>query len=269
MIKKHIVLFDMDGTLTEPREAFDKRLLEPLRELSIYSEIGILTGSDQDYLFEQMNLLIRYSELRYLTHLLPCNGTKHYSPPRLPDDVYKLIHEKNMEEHLGVGCFRQLMMILCSQQERMCYDNEIPLTGHFLSYRGSMINWSPIGRNATIFQRKQFVEYDNSQTPTLRQKELDRIDYKINLRCQKKVIIKLGGETSFDIFPEGWDKTYALKHFPDHVCWFVGDRCGLNGNDKEIYDLLNKEGRAFWTRSTENTAGIIRGITKAIKNYEQ
>ena len=53
MNKKHIVLFDMDGTLTEPRKQFDKRLLTPLRELSLFSEIGILTGSDHDYLFEQ------------------------------------------------------------------------------------------------------------------------------------------------------------------------------------------------------------------------
>ena len=39
MNKKHIVLFDMDGTLTPPREEFDKRLLQSLRELSLYAEI--------------------------------------------------------------------------------------------------------------------------------------------------------------------------------------------------------------------------------------
>ena len=268
MIKKHIVLFDMDGTLTEPREQFHKRLLEPLRELSCHAELGIVTGSDQDYLFEQMKTLIRFSELRYQTHLLPCNGTKHYMPPRLPDDVYKLVHKLDMQEHLGKDCFRQLMMILCSNQEMMCYDDNIPLTGHFISYRDSMINWCPIGRNANNLQRNKFIELDNSTNPTLRLKQIDKLKYKINLRCKNNVTIKLGGETSFDIYPEGWDKTYALKHFPDHIVWFVGDRCGQNGNDKEIYDLLNKEGRAFWTRNTKNTAGIIRGITKAIKNYE-
>jgi phosphomannomutase len=95
---------------------------------------------------------------------------------------------------------------------------------------------------------------------------MDKIKHKINLRCPKEVMVALGGETSFDIYPTGWDKTYALKHFQDYTCWFVGDRCGEGGNDKEIYDLLNKKGRAFWTRNTENTAGIIRGITKEIKN---
>ena len=129
-----------------------------------------------------------------------------------------------------------------------------------------MINWCPIGRNANHLQRKQFVELDNSTSPTLRLRELDKLNHKINLRCNNNVVVKLGGETSFDIYPQGWDKTYALRHFPDHICWFVGDRCGAGGNDKEIYDLLNKEGRAFWTRSTENTAGIIRNIVNEISN---
>ena len=153
------------------------------------------------------------------------------------------------------------------RQEEVCH-YDIPLTGHFISYRGSMINWCPIGRNANFAQRQQFIESDNKEYPTIRIREMDRIKYKINLRCTKQISIKLGGETSLDIYPKGWDKTYALKHFDDYVCWFVGDRCGEDGNDKEIYELLNKEGRAFWTRGTENTAGIIRGITKAIKNYE-
>ena len=61
---------------------------------------------------------------------------------------------------------------------------DIPLSGHFIDYRRSMVNWCPIGRNANPKQRKQFIRHDNSQSPTLRQKELDKVGYKINLRCQ-------------------------------------------------------------------------------------
>ena len=157
------------------------------------------------------------------------------------------------------------MMILCSQQEMICYNDSVPLTGHFISYRGSMINWCPIGRNANAKQRREFSEIDNSTIPSLRKKELDKVNYKINLRCNDRVVVKLGGETSFDIYPTGWDKTYALKHFENHTCWFVGDRCGADGNDREIYELLKKEGRGFWTKNTENTAEIVNHITSLIK----
>ena len=266
MNRKHIVLFDMDGTLTPPREPLDRKLLQPLRDLSLHADIGILTGSDIDYLKFQMKYLIKYSELRYKTHLLPCNGTKHYTPPTESDEKHKLIHNVDMNQHLGDESFRQLMMILCSHQEMLCYNNKIPLTGNFISYRGSMINWCPIGRNANKQQRQQFIEFDKSTNIAFRTRELDKIKYKMSLRSTSKVDIKLGGETSFDIYPAGWDKTYALKHFSNYTCWFVGDRCGIDGNDKEIYEFLKNKNRSFWTHSTNQTASIIQNIIEIISD---
>ena len=68
----------------------------------------------------------------------------------------------------------------------------------------------------------------------------------------------MGGDTSFDIYPTGWDKTYALKYFENRTCWFVGDRCSPGGNDYEIYELLKKSNRAFQTSNPIQTGWIIR-----------
>ena len=58
-MNKTIVLFDMDGTLTEPRGSFNPKILEPsLLKLSQYVDIGIITGSDEDYLREQMEVFL-------------------------------------------------------------------------------------------------------------------------------------------------------------------------------------------------------------------
>ena len=70
----------------------------------------------------------------------------------------------------------------------------------------------------------------------------------------------------FDIFPTGWDKTYALKHFPFYNYWFVGDRCGPNGNDKEIYDLLKPQNRAYETNSPKETGEITKSIINEIQD---
>ena len=75
--------------------------------------------------------------------------------------------------------------------------------------------------------------------------------------CLDRLTIKLGGETSFDIYPKGWDKTFALQHFEDYQCWFVGDRCGENGNDQAIYERLRVHGRSFEVRSTKETLNLI------------
>jgi phosphomannomutase len=254
-MKKNIVLFDMDGTLTEPRGKFNTELLLDLRRLSKHADIGIVTGSDIDYINQQMEKLIKYSELRYITHLLPCNGTKYYRPPSQADDAYTLIHSNDMSSELPKDCLREVFKVITNSQADACY-YPIPLTGHFINYRGSMINWCPIGRNANTLQREAFVKFDkeNGFRESLRRS----LETKLELLCPNKLTIKMGGDTSFDIYPRGWDKTYALQHFPDKTVWFVGDRCDPSGNDYELYETLRDKERSFSTSNPMQTGWIIR-----------
>ena len=165
-----------------------------------------------------------------------------------------------MREQLGEQNFKNIMMTLLAKQNSIqTHPSTLPLTGHFISYRGSMINWCPIGRNASDEDRKKFIKYDSNRTPSYRIILLDSLKERFALDGLSDLIdIKLGGDTSFDIYPKKWNKTYALNHFPDWESWFVGDRCGLNGNDKEIYDLLQKDNRSFSTKDTNNTRLIIK-----------
>ena len=135
-------------------------------------------------------------------------------------------------------------------------DEDIPLSGRFIDYRGSMINWCPIGREASRQQRQQFVEIDSSMQ--IRERVLKRLREQIEwMQLEDEVTVKLGGDTSFDIYPTGWDKTYALKHFPDYDVWFVGDRCGENGNDQAIYERLRVYGKSFEVKTTKETLKLI------------
>ena len=55
----------------------------------------------------------------------------------------------------------------------------------------------------------------------------------------------IGGQISFDIFPNGWDKRYCLQHLaaeakkPDGIEYtdihFFGDKTSPGGNDYELY----------------------------------
>ena len=140
--------------------------------------------------------------------------------------------------------------------------NKIPLTGEFVSYRQSLLNWCPIGRAAGDEEREAFIKYD--QENNLRQKYLE--DLRQYCKEKKiKVTCALGGQTSIDIYPAGWDKSYALQHFEDHVCWFIGDKCTGTGNDKQIYDALLDTGRAYQTTGPEETISIINKIIPEIE----
>lgn len=253
---KRIVLFDMDGTLTPPRKELDRDLVPALRELAKISEIGVVTGSDHNYVLQQMGLLMENSEIRYKLHILPCNGTKYYPPPQAAAHSHELAFQKNMREELGELSFSTIMRFILQRQAQLhLYD--IPLTGHFIDYRGSMINWCPIGRNANDSDRQRFQEKDgfDSSFRLNEIKSFDKFMQRTNLT--DKIVVKLGGETSFDIYPKGWDKTFALQHFEGWECWFVGDRCGHNGNDQAIYERLRIHGRAFEVKTTKDTLNLI------------
>jgi len=253
---KKIVLFDMDGTLTPPRKELDRDLIPALRELAKISEIGIVTGSDHNYVLQQMGLLMENSEIRYKLHILPCNGTKYYPPPQDASHKHELNFEKNMREELGEMHFSSIMHQILRRQSQLHLYN-LPLTGHFVDYRGSMINWCPIGRNANDSDRKRFQEFDKEDS-SFRMDEISGLrSFFKRVSIGNSVQVKLGGETSFDIFPKGWDKTFALQHFKDHECWFVGDRCGEGGNDQTIYEKLRVHGRSFEVKNTRETLHLI------------
>ena len=186
---KNIVLYDMDGTLTPPRESLEESLVPVLENLSEVAEIGIVTGSDFDYLKQQVGSLLEHSKIRKRLHLLPCNGTKHYYPPKNNED-HQLLSSNDMLKELGRRNFQQLMLILIEQQQSFASDR-FPLTGHFINYRGSMINWCPIGRNATSEDRQFFVEYDSSYRPTLRERYIERLQHYIGLKRILNVEVKL------------------------------------------------------------------------------
>ncbi len=263
---KTIVLFDMDGTLTESREAFDFEILgSSLCDLiNTGAHVGIITGSDDDYLREQMGSFLENSSSRYKLHLLPCNGTKYFKPPSLANQGFELVHEVSMEEFLTSKKYRELICELVYSQVDICHAGA-PLTGHFINCRGSMINWSPIGRNANKKQREEFMQLDKDKN--LRHRIIEELRAMLKLKkMDKQITIKLGGDTSFDIYPTGWDKTYGLKHFSGWDVWFVGDRCGENGNDREIYEACL--GQSYVTSGPSNTREIIECIIKNIKERQ-
>lgn len=254
---QHLVLFDVDGTLTEARRPIEKAMLKALRELSRYAEIGFLTGSGLEYIKEQLWPALADPIIRQNCHLLPCNGTEYVIPYGDEEIIFNPMSKEYMIDSIGKEDFQKLMNVLCKLQAQVVDENnDLPLTGNFVQNRGSMINWCPIGRNALQEDRDVFKALDNLYG--IRHTYLDKLNNYVSA-AKMNVTVKLGGNTSFDIFPKGWDKTFALNHFdgPNWTFWFVGDRCSPTGNDYEIFSALKDTGRAFEVGSPEETVDII------------
>ena len=114
-----------------------------------------------------------------------------------------------------------------------------------------------MGRNANDKQRKHFKKFDKKFK--FRHQFFSKLQDALKIKEIDGVTVKLGGDTSFDIYPTGWDKTYALRHFGDRNVWFVGDRAhSPKGNDYEIFRAC--EPRSFHTTGPEETREIVRRI---------
>ena len=132
-------------------------MVKTLVELSKEADIGIVTGSGLDYLRTQCNTL--WSEVGSVKmvhlHLLPCNGTQVY---RYLDYKWRQTYSVDMRTEIGNETYTQLLThILGIQKKLLTMDNvSLLFTGNFISYRQSLLNWCPIGRDAQDEERASF-----------------------------------------------------------------------------------------------------------------
>jgi phosphomannomutase len=250
------VLFDMDGTLTPPRSKITEENIFAIKKLLRICRVGVVTGSDKDFAIEQIGMNLFSMGLE----LFPCNGTKHYV---YEDDKEILVSKADsIKTVIGEINYNKLIKEILKLQINCIDSGKISCSGNFISYRDSVLNWSPIGRHCSDEDRSNFEIMDISYN--IREdlfKDLCSITDRLDL---KNLSIKIAGSTSFDIYPAGYDKTYALRSFKsiDDI-WFVGDRCGENGNDKEIAEKLS--GRSFCVSSFREIPAISDQIYNEIR----
>ena len=219
--KKDLILFDIDGTLTESRKIIEKDMINTLHKLyqkKDFLDIGFVGGSDLSKQIEQLGeenfglFKWRFSE----------NGLMSYKDN-------ELIHKKSIIDELGEEKYKKLINICLL----VLSETNIPVKrGNFIELRNGMINISPIGRSCSQKERDEFYELD--KVKKIRENVINKIK---ELFLEDILTFSIGGQISIDIFPIGWDKTYCLQ-FVDNLyekIYFFGDKTEIGGNDYEIY----------------------------------
>ncbi|KAK4573921.1 hypothetical protein RGQ29_031744 [Quercus rubra] len=102
-----------------------------------------------------------------------------------------------------------------------------------MEFRSGMLNVSPIGRNCSQEERDEFEKYDKGRNIQLR--------FQVCVSCEKfahlNLTFSIGGQISFGVFLQGWDKTYCLRYLDGfYEIHFFGDKTYKGGNDHEIYE---------------------------------
>lgn len=129
-------------------------------------------------------------------------------------------------------------------------NSKFPLrTGNHIEIRTGLVNFSILGRNATVDQRAEYVKWDNETA--------ERLEIAVILENKfKDIDFMLGGDTGIDIYPTGKDKRQVLEFIKSEgPVIFFGDKTLPGGND---YPLAISVDVAHRVENWEHTWEILR-----------
>ena len=231
-------LFDVDGTLTKPREAMEAKFADLFESWVSEKYVYLVSGSDLSKIKEQ----IPNNILKKCKGIFPCMGNEFW-----------VDGEKIYENELDIP--DEVESFLDSKVNGSDFDYRKP--PHF-EYRTGMLNFSIVGRGASFALRQYYAEWDEMR------QERSKISKEFNKLFNKKYNLEalVGGQISLDIQQIGKDKGQILEHI-DHGAWpsdrfwetiFFGDKCEKNGND---YSLAKKVDTVWHVKNHEETFNIL------------
>ncbi|OCF59409.1 phosphomannomutase [Kwoniella mangroviensis CBS 10435] len=214
---KTICMFDVDGTLSLARQEATPEMFATLKKLREYTAVAFVGGSDLSKILEQVRSLSLFD------YGFAENGLVAYK-------LEQPLAAASFIKHVGEEEYKKMVNWIL----RYLSDVDIPIKrGTFIEFRNGMINVSPIGRNASIQERIDFEKYDKEHG--IRAEMVKKMEQEF---VHLGLTFAIGGQISFDIFPQGWDKTYSLKHVEPEgfdTIHFFGDKTFKGGNDYEIF----------------------------------
>ncbi|XP_049624470.1 phosphomannomutase 2 [Suncus etruscus] len=237
-----LCLFDVDGTLTAPRQKITQEMDDFLQRLRQKIKIGVVGGSD----FEKMQEQLGNDVVEKYDYVFPENGLVAYKDG-------KLLSKQSIQDHLGESLIQDLINFCLSYIAKIKLPKK---RGTFIEFRNGMLNVSPIGRSCSQDERIEFSELDKKEN--IRQKFVEELRKEF---ADKDITFSIGGQISIDIFPKGWDKRYCLGHVEKDgydTIYFFGDKTMPGGNDYEIFSDPRTVG--YTVSAPEDTHRICEGL---------
>jgi phosphomannomutase len=212
-------IFDVDGTLTPSRGVIDGSFKEFFLEFIQANETYLVTGSDYSKTFEQLGPEI-------------CNGVKCIYNCSGNDVWINGENVKTTNWELPEEPKKWLL-------ERLASSKFVLRTGNHIEARPGSVNFSVVGRNATMKERQLYVKWDNESGERHRfATEFNHLFHDLEAR--------VGGETGLDIYPRGKDKSQVIPDFKkEDKVYFFGDRVEPGGNDYPLAAAITKRGNGM------------------------
>lgn len=230
-------VFDVDGTLTLPRQEMDPNFKQRFFSWMRYRNVYLLTGSDAEKTIEQVGRDLWSSVVAYQC----CGNDIHafgrkVSTSSWPDNDDKIINA--LEADLSKSRFPDKF-------------------GNHIEVRPGMINYSTIGRNCPQDKREEYFEWD-SRVGDRKKFQSKMFSLFPNLE------VSIGGQISVDIHPKGQNKGQVFNWLKDEgPVYFFADQTQEGGNDYPLAHEIEKAGnphKVFQVSGPEETLKILGSL---------
>jgi len=227
---KPCFLFDVDGTLTDPRQEMSPEFSDFFSSWMDNKNVYLVSGSDLPKIKEQVPVFI----LNKCKGVFSSMGNEYW-------DGEKYIYRKELELPHEIEDW------LSSKVNSSTFQYRKP--PHF-EYRFGTLNFSIVGRGADNQLRQYYSKWDTDN------KEREVLANQFNKKFKNKYKIEalIGGQISLDIQPLGNDKGQVVEHLEEDVIIFFGDKCDKGGND---YSLAQKADIFWQVENWEETKKIL------------
>jgi phosphomannomutase len=218
--------FDVDGTLTPSRQRIAPSFEEWFLSFCQTSNVYLVSGSDYEKTLEQLGEEI----CNTVKGVYSCCGNALYVNGELQ---YVNDFTLTTEQHE----YLESLLQLSSFPKR---------TGNHIEMRPGSCNFSVIGRNATMNERSEYLEYDTRVD--------ERNFYAFLIRENFPMLeATVAGETGIDIHPVGKDKSQIAEYISPFV--FFGDKIYPGGND---YTIAQRAIKYYNVSTWEETFEILK-----------
>jgi hypothetical protein len=244
-----IIVFDLDGTLTESKSHVGPKMVAALERLLKCREIAVVSGGAWSQFESQLISHLKLARPELLRfHMFPTSGTSFYrSDGRKWTCIYS--------EQLRPSEIRKIMNAFKSIIAESNQDLPQRLWGPQLENRGTQITFSALGQLAPVEEKKKW-----DPTFTKRLILIEKL-----MRLIPEFDIRTGGSTSIDVTRKGIDKRYAITQIEKYLGFsksdmlFVGDAIFPGGNDYAVHEAGVE---CIETSGPEHTLRIIEEILK-------
>ena len=245
-----LVMFDLDGTLTESKQPITEAASALLARLLAVTNVAIVSGGALAQFLKQVVARLPVEAALNNLYLLPTSGAALYE---FRDDGWRKVYEERLSEREKDSVEAAIILAI---EETGIIDLKEPAWGERVEYRGSQVTLSALGQDAPIAEKKAW-DPDHAKRRALQAAIGARLP---------EFLVSMGGATSIDVTRRGIDKAYGIRKLCERLCirerdaLYVGDELRSGGNDEAVYKT---EVTAKNVADPAETMELIEGIVKA------